>query len=314
MQTLIIAIAALAGTVLVSLLVEALRAEPPVPEKLAWAPDIPIRYLVVDGMRLRYIKTGQGPNLILLHTLRTQLDIFQGAVPALAQRFTVHALDFPGHGYSDIPDTSYDPDFFVRSVTGFLEQLNLEQVVLAGISIGGVIPLLMAAQGNPRIRRIVSINPYDYARGRGLARAGIVARVLVLCAQVPLLGETFMRLRNPVVEGLIFRGGVGEPAAFSSALLSDLYIGGNRRGHYRAFLSVLRNAWKWDAARADYGKVRVPVLVVYGERDWSTARERDATVRAIPGARMEQVAGGGHFLSVDKPAEVARLVGEFAGA
>ena len=50
--------------------------------------------------------------------------------------------------------------------------------------------------------------------------------------------------------------------------------------------------------------MKVPVLVVYGERDWSTAAERDATVRAIPGARMEQVAGGGHFLPVDRPAEV----------
>jgi pimeloyl-ACP methyl ester carboxylesterase len=144
-----------------------------------------------------------------------------------------------------------------------------------------------------------------------------VARVLVLCALVPVLGETFMRLRNPIVEGMIFRGGVGgvgDARAFPPALLAELYFNGNRKGHYRAFLSLLRNAWKWDAARAEYGKVRVPVLVVYGERDWSTAAERDATVRAIPGARMEQVAGGGHFLSVDRPAEVVRLIFEFAGS
>jgi len=312
METLLIIIAIGAGTVVVSLVVEALRPEPAAPEKLAWAPEIPIQYLDVNGLRLRYIRTGQGPNLVLLHTLRTQLDIFQGAVPALAQRFTVYALDYPGHGYSDIPTTQYEPELFVRSVSGFLDQLNIEQAVLAGVSIGGVIPLLMAAESNPRIRRIVSINPYDYARGRGLARASIAARVLVLCALVPVLGETFMRLRNRLVEGMIFRGGVGEPSAFPATLLSDLYIGGNRRGHYRAFLSLLRNGWKWDAAHAGYGKIRVPVLVVYGERDWSTARERDATVRAIPGARMEQVAGGGHFLPVDKPAEVARLVGEIA--
>ena len=312
METLLLIIAIGAGTVVVSLLVEALRPEPAAPEKLAWAPEIPIQYLDVNGLRLRYIKTGQGPNVVLLHTLRTQLDIFQGAVPALAQRFTVYALDYPGHGYSDIPATRYDPELFVGTVSGFLDQLNIEQAVLAGVSIGGVIPLLMAAQGNPRIRRVVSINPYDYARGRGLARASIVARVLVLCALVPVLGETFMRLRNRLVESMIFRGGVGDPDAFPAALLSDLYIGGNRRGHYRAFLSLLRNGWKWDAAHAEYGKIRVPVLVVYGERDWSTARERDATVRAIPGARMEQVAGGGHFLPVDRAAEVARLVGEFA--
>ena len=313
METLIIAVAALAGTVLVSLLVEALRTEPPAPEKLAWAPEIPIQYLSVNDVRLRYIKTGQGPNLVLLHTLRTQLDIFQRVIPALAPRFTVHALDFPGHGYSDIPDATYAPDLFVRAVAGFLDQLKIEQAVVAGVSIGGVIPLLLAAQGNSRIRKIVSINPYDYARGRGLARASIVARVLVLCALVPVLGETFLRLRNPIVEGMIFRGGVGDAGAFPPALLAEFYRNGNRKGHYRAFLSLLRNAWKWDTAHAEYGKVRVPVLVVYGERDWSTAAERDATVRAIPGARMAQVAGGGHFLPVDRPQEVVRLITEFGG-
>ena len=313
METLIIAVAALAGTVLVSLLVEALRTEPPAPEKLAWAPEVPIQYLDVNGVRLRYITTGQGPNLVLLHTMRTQLDIFQRVIPALAPRFTVHALDFPGHGYSDIPDATYAPDLFVRAVAGFLDQLKIEQAVVAGVSIGGVIPLLLAAQANPRIQKIVSINPYDYARGRGMARAAFAARVLVLCALVPVLGETFMRLRNRFVEGMIFRGGVGDPKAFPPVLLEEMYMVGNRRGHYRAFLNLLRTAWKWDAAHAEYGKIRVPGLVVYGGRDWSTAAERDATVRAIPGARMEQVAGGGHFLPVDRPEAVARLVGEFAG-
>ncbi|MBI1731464.1 MAG: alpha/beta hydrolase [Gammaproteobacteria bacterium] len=311
METLIILVAALAGTILASIVVEALRPEPAVPEILPWAPEIPIQYAVINGMRLRYIKAGSGPNLVLLHTLRTQLDIFQGIVPALAKRFTVYALDYPGHGYSEIPQADHEPKLFVAAVGGFLDQMKIDQATLAGVSIGGVIPLLLAAEGNPRVRRIVSINPYDYARGRGMARSAIAARVLVLCALVPVLGETFMRLRNRFVEGMIFRGGVGDPKAFPPALLEEMYVVGNRRGHYLAFLSLLRHAWKWENAHAQYGKVKVPVLVVYGERDWSTAAERDATVRAIPGARMEQVGGGGHFLSVDKPEEVARLITEF---
>jgi pimeloyl-ACP methyl ester carboxylesterase len=53
-------------------------------------------------MKLRYIKTGAGPNLVLLHTLRTQLDLFEKVVPGLAKHFTVYALDYPGHGYSDM--------------------------------------------------------------------------------------------------------------------------------------------------------------------------------------------------------------------
>ena len=65
----------------ISMFVEALRRPPKPPEKLAWAPGIPIRYVSVGGVKLRYIKAGAGPNLVLLHTLRTQLDIFQKVIP-----------------------------------------------------------------------------------------------------------------------------------------------------------------------------------------------------------------------------------------
>jgi pimeloyl-ACP methyl ester carboxylesterase len=313
MNILLTLVAIAVGTVVVSIVVEALRREPPVLEKLPWAPSIPIQYVTVNGLRLRCIKSGQGPDVVLLHTLRTQLDIFQGVIPELARGFTVHALDYPGHGYSDIPDAEYEPQLFVDAAAGYLAQQNISEATVAGVSIGGVIPLLLAADGNPRVRRIVSINPYDYARGRGMARAAIAARMLMTCALVPVVGETFMRLRNRFVEGMIFRGGVGDPASFPKALLEEMYVVGNRRGHYRAFLNLLRHGAKWEEARSRYGSVKVPVLVVYGERDWSTAAERDATVRAIRGARMEQVPGGGHFLSVDKPAEVAKLIAGFAG-
>jgi pimeloyl-ACP methyl ester carboxylesterase len=126
---------------LVSLLVEAIRPIPATPKTLRWAPAIPIRYVEVGNCRLRYINTGTGPNLVLLHTLRTQLDLFEKVIPELAKHFTVYALDYPGHGYSDIPRARYDADFFVRSVEGFLEALDLRGVTLCGVSIGAAISL-----------------------------------------------------------------------------------------------------------------------------------------------------------------------------
>lgn len=91
------------AVVLVSFAIEAMRPNPATPERLPWAPDIPIQYVTVNGIRLRYIQAGEGPALVLLHTLRTQLDLFEKVVPELAKHFTVYAVDYPGHGYSDIP-------------------------------------------------------------------------------------------------------------------------------------------------------------------------------------------------------------------
>ena len=171
MSLLLIVFGSLVFLVLVSFGVEALRRRPATPKALYWAPKIPIKTIVIDGNTIRYIKTGRGPNLVLLHTLRTQLDIFERLVPLLTPSFTVYALDYPGHGFSDIPKTDYGPDLFVKSVEDFLDKLDLKDVTLAGISIGGVIPLIIAAKQNPRVVRVIAINPYDYGHGMGMRAA-----------------------------------------------------------------------------------------------------------------------------------------------
>ena len=86
------------GLWLVSFVIEAVRPRPKPPRELRWAPNVPISSVEIGGIRLRYIKTGKGPVLVLLHTLRTQLDLFEKVIPELSDHFTVYALDHPGHG------------------------------------------------------------------------------------------------------------------------------------------------------------------------------------------------------------------------
>jgi len=76
-NTVLFIVAISIAPVIVSYLVEALRTTPEEPKQLSWAPNIPIQHLDIDGVKLRFIKTGTGEPLILLHTLRTQLDMFQ---------------------------------------------------------------------------------------------------------------------------------------------------------------------------------------------------------------------------------------------
>jgi pimeloyl-ACP methyl ester carboxylesterase len=94
--------------------------------------------------------------------------------------------------------------------------------------------------------------------------------------------------------------------------MEELDLTGSRPGHYKAFLSLLRNAHKWEDAHAHYKDIQVPVLLVYGENDWSKPAEREATQKDIPGSRIETVAGGNHFLPLDRPREVERLIIEYA--
>jgi len=305
-----VVLGALLATVAISYVVEAARSQPAAPSQLAWAPALPVRYLDVDGLRLRYIATGEGPALVLLHTLRTQLDMFQKVIPALAKRFRVYALDYPGHGYSDIPRATYSAEFFVTTVAKALDRLGVKDAVVVGESIGGSIALLLAARHNPRVARVVAINPYDYDGGRGIRRSSALANLLFGLNNVPVLGATVTRLRQYPIVARVLQGGVYRKGSMPEALARGMYRVGNRRGHYRALMSLVRHWGTWEAARAEYKRIDVPTLLIYGDHDWSHDDERAANAQLIPGAEFHVLKDAGHFLALDAPDEmVAAILG-----
>jgi len=302
----------LVALVAISYIVEALRPAPKRPGLLDWAPDIRIQYLDLGDATVRYINTGAGPNLLLLHTLRTQLDLYEKIVADLARRFTVYAFDFPGHGWSDIPKAAYAPEDFYRWTAAFLDRLDLKQTTVVGTSIGGVIALLLAARGNPRIDRVISVNPYDYPPAGGVRKSSVAARLVLTFADAPVLGATITRLRNRFVSDLIFRGGVASPDALSDQLAREFYEVGARPGHYQGFLTLLAHERQWPRARNEYPNIKLPVLLVYGDQDWAPHPERARTRSLIAGVVAETVANSSHFLSLDRPQDLQRLIVGFS--
>lgn len=301
------------GMVIVGLsyVIESLRRAPVARARASWDPSLRAQYVDADGVRLRYFETGRGQSLVLLHTLRTQLDMFQKVIPSLARHFHVHALDLPGHGYSDIPEASYSADSFVRTIATALDRLKLSDAIVAGESIGGTIALLLAARHHPAVRAVIAINPYDYARGRGVRRSSFLANVIFGVNNVPVVGATVSRLRMYPIIARVLAGGIHRLHALPQSLAREMYLVGNRPGHREAFASLVRNWASWDAARAEYPHIDRPVLLVYGDHDWSRPDERAATAAAIQGAAVREIQDAGHFLSLDAPDELIRSIVEW---
>jgi pimeloyl-ACP methyl ester carboxylesterase len=128
---------------------------------------------------------------------------------------------------------------------------------------------------------------------------------------VPLVGETVTRLRNSLIMNAVLRGSVADANSIPPALLKEMYLVGNRPGHYRGFLSLLRNAESWEAATKDYG-IEIPVLLIWGDQDWARPVEREHDRMLILGVEMATVKGGGHFLPLDRPRELTEAIIGFA--
>lgn len=287
-------------------LVSSLRTGAQAPEGLYWSSEIPVEHVDVDGTALRYVVAGEGPPLVLLHTLRTQLDLFQYVLPELTDSFRVYAFDYPGHGWSDTPRVDYAPPLFQKHLRGFLDQLDLEEVHLVGASIGAPIALQFASERPDRVRKVVAVNSYDYAEGRGIERGSLLSRVVFRFARLPVVGETVMRYRFYRLFAKILEGSCHDPKNLPEPFVRDVYRAGTQPYRYRAFLSLVRHFPAWESLRSSYGDVEAPVLLVYGAEDWSRPDERRRTENALSNVRRVTVPEAGHFLSLEEPESLVR--------
>jgi pimeloyl-ACP methyl ester carboxylesterase len=261
--------------------------------------------------QIRYARTGTGTPVVLLHTLRVQLEYFLPVVDQLDKgRFDVIVPDLPGHGQSDAPKADYTAMYFADRMEELLDTWGLHETVLVGESIGASIALELAARRNPRVVRVIALNPYDYGRRGGIRRSSLLANVVFTAMLWPGVGPVMARVRNKAVLRRILYGGLYDPNHLSEGLVEALRDSGARPGHAAAFRSLMRNWVTWIEARSHFPHIRVPVTLCYGEHDWSRPSERDANARAIPGVRALTLSAAGHFSSLERPEDIARLIEE----
>ncbi|MGH3460022.1 MAG: alpha/beta fold hydrolase [Kribbellaceae bacterium] len=274
-----------------------------------WSPSGEIDYATLsDGTRLRYLKTGAGPTaLLLVHTVRTQLDHFQLVIPRILHAFTVYAIDLPGMGWSDIaPGASYDEPALRRAVVEFVTTLDLTDVILAGESMGATVSLTASTELEDRVRGVVAFNAYDYPQGVG--RANRVASIYVGGARLPAIGPVVTRMENKPALGVVLRGGLVDGSKLPDHYLTELRRVGRRRGYPRVARKVYRNVGSMIAARDLYGGVGAPATLIYGDHDWSRPPEREANLARLQGPRSVSLPDTGHFAALEQPTRVAEIL------
>ena len=131
-----------------------------------------------DGIRMRYLRAGSGPPLILLHGLMAYSFSWRFTLSALAPYATLYAPDLPGAGFSDRPvGIDHSMGATAKRVLRFVENLGLPSFDLLGTSRGGAVAMAAAAECmspggcKARLRRLVlvcPVNPYS-SHGRWLA-------------------------------------------------------------------------------------------------------------------------------------------------
>jgi pimeloyl-ACP methyl ester carboxylesterase len=228
------------------------------------------------------IEEGSGDRvLLLLHGLSGSSRWWHRNIPELSRHYRVLVPDLIGFGRSRPIGRFPEIKEVALLLLEWLEILGVERTFLVGHSMGGQISLHIAAESSSLIERLV------VADATGIPRALSLGALLRFGAEV----------------GPLWRW--GDPS-FLPVIAADAWNAGPR-----VLLRAMHRILK-DDVRPILGKIEVPTLIVWGERD-TLVPPSDALEfrRSIKGARLAVLRATGHNPMVDRPDDFNRLVHRF---
>ncbi len=256
-----------------------------------------MEFAKVNGTMLHYARDGAaaGVPMLFINSLGTDLRIWE----ALLSHFTDFPLiryDKRGHGLSDCPPAPYSIRDHAQDLAALMETLELSQVILVGISVGGMIALDFVANWPGRVR------------------------ALVLSDTAPRIGTPQMwdeRIGLLREQGMVHLG---------QAILSRWFVpefAGSSPAAYRGYLNMLVRTplegyiGTCEAIRdADLtpvlGDIRVPSLVLCGAADLATPPELTRRMaEMLPDAVFQEIPAAAHLPCVEQPDQMAALISRF---
>ncbi len=284
-----------------------------------------MRHRVVDvGGPVHYIDFGgEGKPLVMVHGLGGNALNWMDAGPTFAQQYHAVALDLAGFGQTPLYARSAAVGANAELVTGFVEKVFGEPVVLMGNSMGGYISVLIGADHPELVDRMVLVDPAVpgvHVRRPAPQMLGVMAAL-----SVPGLAETVLdrRAKSITADQLvrdILAVVCADPSRLSEEIVeAHIQLTRERESlgtqNNRAFLQATRSLGLrmadprfWARAR----RVKAPVLVVHGELDrlipLAAAQE---LVRRVPGWKLEVLDGVGHVPMMETPGLFIRIVREW---
>lgn len=112
-----------------------------------------------DGLEINLaVWEGTGKPILCVHGITANCRCWDVLASSLAPEYRVMAMDLRGRGRSDKPDTGYSLDHHIRDIHRLLDNLDIDQAVIMGHSLGAFIGLVFAAQYPDRIDRLILVD------------------------------------------------------------------------------------------------------------------------------------------------------------
>jgi pimeloyl-ACP methyl ester carboxylesterase len=272
-----------------------------------WAPA-PSDFIDIKGQTVHFRdegprhdgSAGTPPPLLLIHGTASSLHTWEGWAKALKGQRRVISFDLPGFGLTgpfegQYERDNYHGDAYARFVLDLLDALKVQQVVIAGNSLGGEVAWRTAVMAPQRVAGLVLV---DAVGPRFTPQA--VPLVFQL-ARLPVLGRLseFALTKGLVAEGL--HSVYGDPGRVTEALIDRHYELALREGNRRALGLRLRQMVSGEQEER-INAIRAPTLLLWGSRDRLVPPSAGQDfARRIAGSQLVMLEGLGHVPQEEDP-------------
>ena len=257
--------------------------------------------IICNGIEVNYEIAGSGPCVIFAHSLGSDLTIWAAQKSALAARRTVLCYDVRGHGGTSAPAGAYDFALLAQDVVALLDALGIDKAGFVGISMGGMIGQHLALAQPQRIDQLVLADTTSRYPPEAQAVWAERIRQVETGGLAPLVVATLERWFTAP-----YRAAHPELMARIGRIIETTPPAG--------YIGCCHALARHDVA-ARLGAVRAPTLVLVGDQDLGTPLPMAQEIAAaIPGARLEIVAGAAHLSNIEQAETFNRLLLEFLGA
>ena len=260
--------------------------------------------------RVSILSAGAGPDVLLcLHGLGGTKASFLPTVAALADRYRVVAMDFPGFGDSYKPiGAPYDSEWFARSAFDTLDALGVDAAHVVGNSMGGRVAIEAGLLDRSRVRSLALLSPaLAWLRDRRWAPV-----VRLLRPELGLLQVTPRSVTDRIVRMLVPGGNHGWAAAGVDEFLRAYLTPRGRAAFYAAARNIyLDEPHGDDGFWARLGGLSTDALFVWGRHDTLVPIAFMKHVeRALPAARHVEL-DCGHIPQLQRPRETHAAMLDF---